>query len=478
MNLAVNLRNLLAGARLQTLTARLNASLRSLTGRLGGRLSETIDAAGQLREQDLDLWRPIRLALLLGGTGVAGFMLWAWAAPLHSAVIASGSIAVESQRKVVQHLEGGIVGEMLATDGAQVKAGDLLIRLDARQAQARLSQLNVRVAALGAEMARLEAELTDAGEVALDPMIAARAGEQQAARSLALQQAQLDSARADRRHRAAALGIRAQQTLEEINGLLAQLAGREQRLALTQERLAGVRKLGASGHASRTQVAQAEGELANLEGEHGDLLARIAAARQKHGQVAEELGSLDRGWRTQAADRLQTVERDVAETREQIAAAEDVLARTEIRAPHAGTVQQLAVHTRGAVIRAGEQLMQIVPQEDALVVEAQLRPEDIEAVHAGQPVLVRLNAFNARRTPPVSGRLTEVSADRIVDPRTGVARYGVKARLDQHALASLGKAELRPGMPADVLIMREARTMLDYLLEPLTLTMERAFRER
>lgn len=471
MIVPATLREMRAGPRLLALRA-------ALAGRLGRRLSGAMATAGQLREQDLDLWRPIRFAALLGGFGVAGFMLWAWTAPLHSAVIASGSIAVESQRKVVQHLEGGIVGEVLAADGAQVKAGDLLIRLDARQAQARLSQLNVRVAALGAEMARLEAELTDAEAVTLDPMIVARAGERQAARSLALQQAQLDSARADRRHRAAALGTRAQQTLEEINGLLSQLAGREQRLALTQERLAGMRKLGASGHASRAQVAQAEGELAQLEGEHGDLLARIAAARQKQGQVAEELGSLDRSWRTQAADRLQTVEREFAETREQIAAAEDILARTEIRAPHAGTVQQLAVHTRGAVIRAGEQLMQIVPREDALIVEGQLRPEDIEAVHAGQPVLVRLNAFNARRTPPVSGRLTEVSADRIVDPRTGVARYGVKARLDPEGLASLGKAELRPGMPADMLIMREARTMLDYLLEPLTLTMERAFRER
>jgi HlyD family type I secretion membrane fusion protein len=451
------------------------APARAWSRRATERITAPRAVAGEL---DLDLRPPIMAGVGLMAVGFLGFTIWAATAPLHSAVLAPGYVAVESQRKVIQHLEGGIVDAVLVVDGATVAAGDLLVRLDARQAQARQNQFTVRLLTLGAEKARLEAELAEADDLALDPALRALAGDPRLQRAISLQATQMRTARADRGHRTAALETRLAQTVEEINGLQAQLAGREQRLALMRERLAGLRQLAAAGHTSRVQMSTVEGEHAALEGEHGDLVARIAGARQKHGQVAEELGSLDRGWRTQAAERLQAIERDYAEARESLAAAEDVMRRTEIRAPTAGTVQQLAVHTRGAVIRAGETLLQIVPQEDVLVVEAQVRPEDIEAIHRGLEVQVRLSALNARRTPPVAGTLSDVSADRIVDPRTGLARYSVKARFDPGSLARLGSTALKPGMPADVMIMRQERTFLDYLLDPVLRAAERAFRER
>jgi HlyD family type I secretion membrane fusion protein len=427
---------------------------------------------------DLDLRPPIMIGLSLIAVGFFGFMLWAAFAPLHSAVLATGYVAVESQRKVVQHLEGGIVGAIHVGEGAEVEEGALLITLDSRRAEARRNQLEVRLFTLGSERARLEAELAGAERLALGPILGAHSEDPRLVSSIALQEQLMRNRRELRVHRAAALETQAQQAIEEVNGLQAQFEGRRQRLALLHERLDGIRQLEAAGHVSRAQIAEREGEVAALTGEIGDLTARIAGARQKFDQVAEELHSLEHAWRTETADRLQAVERDFAETFESLQDAVDVLRRSEIRAPSAGTVQDLKVHSAGAVIGAGSPLMEIVPREDALVIEGNLRPEDIDSVYRGQPVHVRLSAFSFRRTPPVEGTLTELSADRIIDPRTGYSSYRIVATLDPDSLAALDGVALKAGMPADVMIVQTQRTLLDYLIDPIIQVTERAFREK
>jgi HlyD family type I secretion membrane fusion protein len=427
---------------------------------------------------DLDMRAPIIAGLTLIAVGFGGFLLWAAFAPLHSAVLATGYVAVESQRKVVQHLEGGIVGNVHVAEGTEVEAGDLLISLDARRAGARKSQLEIRLFTLGAEKGRLEAELAEAPAIAVGPLLAPHADDPRFASALKLQEELMRNRREGRGHRAAGLNTQSAQALEEINGLKAQQESRQQRLTLLNERLDGMRQLASAGHVSRSQIAEREGELASLNGELGDLAARIAGARQKYEQVAEEFSSLEHAWRTETADRLQAVERDFAETWEALEDSQDVLRRSEIRAPSAGTVQDLKVHTAGAVIGAGMPLMEIVPREDALVIEGNLRPEDIDSVYRGQSVHVRLSAFSFRRTPPVEGTLTELSADRIVDPRTGYSSYRIVATLDPNSLAALDGVVLKAGMPADVMIVQTQRTLLDYLIDPIVQVTERAFREQ
>lgn len=428
---------------------------------------------------DLDLRSPILLGLGLIAFGFVGFFAFAAVAPLHSAVIAVGHVTVESQRRVVQHLEGGIVEAVLVADGASVEAGDVLVRLDTGQALARRAQHEARLIAVGAEIARLEAELSGADTLAPERLLAVEAvvaGDPRLSRALALQEDLLRGRREERNLRAAALATEIAQTQEEVHGLEAQLVGRQTRLAIVQERLDATRALGENGHASRAQIASVEGEAAALEGERGDLVARIASAGQRRTRLTEELRALERVVRTEIGDRLQALEREFAETREGLAAAQDVLRRTEIRAPNAGEVQALSVHGPGAVIRGGEPLLEIVPREDTLIVEAELRPQDIETVHRGQDVFVRLSAFSFRRTPPVPGHLLEVSADRVVDPRTGQGSYNLKASLDAQTIADLGLA-LRPGMPAEVMVIQRERTLLDYLVDPFLQATERAFRE-
>lgn len=427
---------------------------------------------------NLDMRGPIIAGLSLIVVGFGGFLVWAAFAPLHSAVLATGYVAVESQRKIVQHLEGGIVGEVHVAEGAEVEAGDLLLTLDGRRAEARKSQLEIRLFTLGAEKGRLEAELAEAPTITVGPLLAARSDDARFESAVRLQEQLMRNRREGRGHRAAGLKTQSAQALEEINGLKAQQSGREQRLTLLNERLDGMRQLATAGHVSRAQMAELEGELASLTGEIGDLTARIAGARQKYEQVAEESSLLEHAWRTETADRLQAVERDFAETWEALADSEDMLRRSAILAPSSGTVQDLKVHTAGAVIGAGMTLMEIVPREDALVIEGNLRPEDIDSVYRGQVVHVRLSAFSFRRTPPVEGILTEVSADRIVDPRTGYSSYRVVATLDPTSLAAADNVVLKAGMPADVMIVQTRRTLLDYLVDPIVQVTERAFREQ
>jgi HlyD family type I secretion membrane fusion protein len=429
-------------------------------------------------ELELDLRPPIMGGLALIAAGFGGFLIWAAFAPLHSAVMAPGYVAVESQSKVIQHLEGGIVGEILVAEGAEVEAGDLLIRLDGRRAEAKKSQLEVRLFTLAAEKARLEAELTEAPDLAIAPFLEDQLENPRLASAMKLQKELMNNRRQGRVHREASLRTNVAQTQEEINGLVAQRQGREQRLTLLEERMNGMQQLAANGHVSRLQIAELEGEVAALSGEIGDLNARIAGAHQKHDQSAEELSSFGHAWRTETADRLQAIERDFAETFEALGDAEDVLRRSEIRAPSAGTVQELKVHTTGAVVGAGMQLMDIVPREDMLVIEGHVRPEDVEGIYRGQAVHVRLSAFSFRRTQPVVGELTEISADRIVDPRTGSASYRIVATLDPASLATLTNVALKPGMPAEVMIVQTERTLLDYLIDPIIHVTERAFRER
>lgn len=423
---------------------------------------------------DVDLRGPIGRGRRLVLYGFGGFLAIAGFAPLDRAVVAPGFLAVESQRRVVQHLEGGIVAQVLVANGSRVGLGDTLIRLDGRQAQARRAQLAVRLLGLGAERARIEAELAGTAELVAGPALAGLDADAVAG-ALALQSEILATRRTEHRHRRAALEARTAQADAELAALEAQRVGRDARLVLLRERAEAVAGLAEGGHASRVQSADAQSALADGIAAREEVAARIAGAEERRAQIREELATSDGAVRTALVERLQTLDRDIAETHEGLVAAEDVLRRTDILAPAAGTVQGLAVHGPGGVVGPGERLMEIVPGEDALVVEAEIRPEDIESVVAGQSVDVRLAAFGHRSTLPVSGTLVEVSADRLVDARTGRSHYRAVVALAE--TTGPEAAPLRPGMPAEVMILQGRRTLLGYLLAPLRDATARAFRD-
>lgn len=439
--------------------------------RTAGRGAET--GAERIDGLDIDLGPPIRAGMRVIVFGFVAFFAAAALISIDAATLAHGVFAVETRRKPVQHLEGGIVDTVLVSDGDAVEAGDLLIRLVSRQVTARTAQLGTRIGALVAEQARIEAELSGEPIFSVAPDGAEGADAAALDRAVALQGELLESRTLERRHKASGLESRAAQAVAEVDALTARLAGQEERLTLLDERLDGMRSLARDGHVSRAQLSQIEAERAALEAERGDIEARIAAGRHAHAQALEELASFEGAWRARLSERLQELERELAETRENLGAAEDVVARTEIRAPTAGEVQQLVVHGQGAVVEAGATLLEIVPDADALVVEAEIRTEDIENVHRGQLVDIRPTAFGFRSTQPIRGEVVEVSADRIVDERGGRAFYRVVARLDSAAEA----LPLRPGMPADVMLLQGRRTMLDYLSAPIVDVLRRAFRE-
>jgi HlyD family type I secretion membrane fusion protein len=409
--------------------------------------------------------------------GFFGFTTWAALAPLKSAVVAPGVVAVESKRRVIQHLEGGIVAEIAAHDGQLVKEGDLLLRIDDTQSGARRSQLDARRIAAGVERARLEAELAEASELILDPELGNRQLEPVIANALALQRELLASRRGDRSQRRAVFARQIEQIIEEIKGLNAQLASRDKKRALNEERLAGLRQLAAKGYASRVQVGALESELAAIEGESGDLIARVSAAQQKIEQLREQTLSFDSSVKAEIADRLQATRREFAEAHEALMAAEDIKRRTDVRSPIAGTVVTPKVHNVGEVVSPGAPLMEIVPSEDNLVVELNINTDDIDAVHPGLPVQVRFSAYSFRTTPAITGTLTQLSADRLVDSRTGLATYPARAVLRKDSLAAARRVQLYPGMTAEVVIVKGERTLLDYMLDPILRATEHALTE-
>lgn len=428
-------------------------------------------------EAELDLKGPVRLGFALSLFGLGSFGAWAAFAPLHSAVVASGVVIVETKRKAVQHLEGGIVTEILVREGQEVRAGEPLLRLDGTQGAANRSRMEAQLISSGTEMARLEAELVNGAELLLNEAIAERADEPSAARAIALQRTLLSSRQHEWGKSQAILERRIRQIHEEIEGLTAQMSARTRQRQLIEERLVLLRELAAKGHASRAQLFELESETAAAEGDIGDMKARIAAAKQKIEETQEQISATSSSRKVQTADRLQSVRRIFAETQENLSTAEDIVRRVEVKAPTSGTIVGMNVHTIGAVVGPAQKLMEIVPAKDTLIVEGSVRPQDINAVHPGLPVQVRLSAYSFRSTSPVRGVLSHVSADHIVDPRSGIASYLVQAKLDEKQLENQQQIQLYPGMPAEIVVVKEARTFFDYLLDPIIGITERAFLE-
>jgi HlyD family secretion protein len=414
------------------------------------------------------------IVLLLGG-GVGG---WAATTQISSALIAEGSIVVDSNIKKVQHPTGGIVGKLLAHDGDHVKAGDILVQLDETVMRANLAIVTKGLDELMARKARLEAERDGAATVTFPPELVAHPGNRDAMEAVDSER-KLFQLRSTARHgQKAQLRQRIEQLQQEVSGIEAQQAAKTKEIDLINRELAGVRELYAKKLVQMTRLTQLEREAARLAGERAQLIASAAQTKGKISEIRLQIIQIDQDLSSDVAKELRDIDSKIGEFVERKVTAEDQLRRTDIRAPQTGTVFQSTVHTVGGVITAGEPIMLIVPDADKLQVEAKVRPQDIDQVQIGQSAVLRFSAFNIRTTPEINGTITRVSADTTTDQRTGQSYYTIRVALPPNAAAQLGDVKLLPGMPVEAFVQTGERTVISYLVKPLRDQFMRAFREK
>lgn len=439
------------------------------------RASDTDRQAGPTRHENATPYILCGLAIVT--LLIGGLFTWSVTATIDGAVIAPGTVVVESSRKAVQHVEGGVIGEIFVREGDAVEAGQLLIRLDDRIERANLAVIVDQLHELMARRARLRAEVD--GDQALeyeDALLDLRTASK--VRAVLDGQLELFAARkAARDGQRRILQQRIASFRDQIAGLKDQRAARSRQIRLIREELAGVEQLNKKGLAPVTRVLELKRQLTRIEAESAEHTTDIARATNSISEVQLQMIQVERTFKEEAARELRDVHARVQGLVERRVAAETRLARIDIAAPQSGTVLALKAHTIGGVIRAGETIMEIVPGDDDLILQAQVQPRDVNKVKPGQTARIRLTAFDPQTTPEVFGTLLAMSADRLEDSRRDTPYFVARIRIEDGELARLGDVELLPGMPAEVFIRTGEKVAIGYLLKPLLDTFARAFKD-
>jgi HlyD family secretion protein len=421
---------------------------------------------------------------LLGGTALVAFLTfgvggWAATTSISGAVIAGGSLVVDSNVKKVQHPTGGVVGEVLVRDGDRVKAGEVLVRLDETVMRANLAIVTKGLDEMTASKARLEAERDSSDNIVFPWALMGRADKPEVAHVIDGERRLFAIRREARLGQKAQLRQRIEQLNEEIGGHTAQERAKSQEIVLVQRELSGARELWARHLMPITKLTALEREATRLEGERGQLIASIAQAKGKISETELQIVQIDRDLSSEVGKALREIDGKIGEFLERKVTAEDQLMRVDIRAPQDGTVHQSTVHTIGGVIPAnGEAIMLIVPAADNLIVEAKVAPQDIDQLRIGQQATLRFPAFSQRTTPEIDGVINRISADTTTDPRTGQSYYTIRIATPPAQIARLGGVKLVPGMPVEAFVQTGERKVLSYLVKPLHDQIARALRER
>lgn len=426
-----------------------------------------------------ELRRPVRAGVLLIALFFGGIGGWAASAPLAGAAIAPGVISPDGSRRTVQHLEGGIIREILVRDGSLVRAGDPLIVLEDVQARASVDVLRARFHTLGATQARLMAEQAGANSVNFPAwLIEATDDDPTALEAMVAQRALFETRAKALQDRKDILSRRIEQLREEIAGLEAQIVADSRQIVLIEEEIRGVEELYRKGLERKSRLLALQRARAEIEGDRAERRARIARARQAIGETELQIIAQDTAQLQAVSEEASQVQVELAEVEQRLAASRDVLERTLITAPVDGTVVGLRFRTAGGVVRPGEPVLEIVPEHEELLIDARVSPLDIDVVRPGLPARVVLPAFQQRYLPQIEGRVRQVSADAMVDAQTGERFFQARVEIDRDQIAALGpELELTPGMPAEVYITTGERTALDYLLRPFYDSLRRAWRE-
>lgn len=404
------------------------------------------------------------------------FTTWAVLAPLAEAVVATGMIKVDSSRKQIQHLEGGIVKEILVRDGDQVKLGDTLVRLDETRAASSLAILRDAHDAALAQEARLIAERDGLEEIAFPDGLWQRREQPTVAEIINSQIALKDARHSAVQGEVSILNKQVALLYKDIAGLKAQILSKGRQLAFVRDELDSVRGLLSKGLGGKQRVLELEREAAKLQGEQAEHRSAIAAAETQISGKELEVYQVGNSFRENVVSELKQVQSEIFDLRERLNAAEHVFGHTEVKAPVDGVVVGSGVHTIGGVVAPGETLLELVPLNDKLIVEARIDPQDIDKVVLGLPAGIKFTAFNQRTTPELAGTLRYVSADTLLDPQTGQGYYIARIEVPESEVERLGKP-LQPGMISEVFIRTGERTMADYLLQPLRDSFRRAWLE-
>jgi HlyD family secretion protein len=402
---------------------------------------------------------------------------WAAKADINGAVVAPATITVKSYSKKVQHKEGGIVRKILVKDGDTVQEGQTLLVLDDTELEAQLEIIDALLLENWTKLARLEAQRDNTEDIKFSAEVLSHQDDPEVARVIAGQMKLFEATRATVNGKTNQLEQQIAQLEQQMEGLKAEAASKEEQIAFIAEELTAYRKLLKMGAIEKSKVLAMQREQARLTGERAELVAGTASTKARICEVKLQILQIREEDLAKTLSELRDVESKIAELRERRVAAASQLGRSVVIAPIAGDVYQVAVHTIGGVVGPGETLMLIVPQADELVLQAQVSPKDIDDIQVGQMAQVRFPAFGARMTPHVLAEVSQVSADTSRIDENSPPFYAVRLRIYLKELTKLGAHKLKPGMPAEAFIQTGARSPLSYLLKPLSDQITHAFRE-
>lgn len=425
-------------------------------------------------------WRaPAWIGLAVVLLALGGFLGWSVSAELASAVVAGGSVVVETDSKAVQHLEGGIVRELLVQEGDFVEAGQTLVRLDPIQGRAEKQALALNVAAVRARIARATAEQDGLAAPGFpSDLVAAAARDPGIADVLASERQLFEARRQNLVGERDILANRRAHAEERLAAMRDEIDATERQIALVGEELAGTRELQKKGYAPKTRVLALQREQERLRGIASRARGEMAQQQELLSEAELQMLQLETTLSEQVAEELSKAQSELADLTGRKTAATDRVERLELRAPVSGHVVELSGHGPASVVKPGETLMQIVPRDEPLIVEAMVMPTDIDDVEIGQKSEIRFSGLHGRNRPPVFGEVEVVSADRLFDEASKTAYYSVRVAVPAEERDKLPSGAFKPGVPAEVLILGAERSLLSYLTDPLFASLRTAFRER
>lgn len=450
---------------------------------LHGRLQDGQPMPQESREVLDAIRQPVRFGVKVSIVVALVLFLWGGVAPLDSASISSGSVVMDSSRKTVQHLEGGVITEILVKDGDHVKEGQVLLRLNPATVKAKHDTIEGRLISARVAEGRLLAEKQ--GASSFDPVETVKAAglkyDAQDAELQKIVEAQstlFKTRRKDYTGQLEVLNQRVAQNRDIIDGLNAQKEAAEKQLKLIDEELATLQELVKKGLAVRSKLLDTQREKAMLEGSIGNFVSGIANTQEKIGETETQKINVESVYQKEVASELKDVQQEIADLSEQFAASSDIYRRTEITAPLSGEVTGLKFHTIGGVITPGAAIMDIVSDKDTMVIETRIPPQDIDVVHNGSRAKVRLTAYRNRFLPRMEGTLVYVSADKFTDERTMTSYYIGRVRIDEDEIKRYrDEFSMYPGMPAEVFIVTGSHTLISYLMYPLLGMFQRGMSE-
>lgn len=425
-----------------------------------------------------DVRRHIRLGVIVILVTFGGLGSWAALAPLSGAVVAPGFIKVDSNRKTVQHLEGGIIKEILVRDGDRVTAGQPLVVLEDMRVDASLDLIEGQLHAVLARIARLHAEHDGLEQIEFPQRLLALAGDAQVDEILQRETVLFNTRRAALQDRIRLYEQEIVQAREQIAALQQQVAAEEAAVKLLQEEIAAVEDLLKKQYVQKTQLLALRRGVEEYQVRRGEHLAESALARQKITELELQIIEVRNTYAQEAADRLTQEQAMANELVERLRPAQDANTRKQITAPITGDVVNLRVFTLGGVIGPREPILDIVPAGNPLIVEAQVSVTDIDDIAPGQAADVQLTAYKSRTAPLLEGKVVYISADRLISENSGIPYYICHIEIDGASLNAAPELALYPGMPAEVFIKTEARTLLDYILSPIESVIRRSMREQ